>query len=1316
MNKIITLISICFIFLTNSANAQKLEYETTSPWFWGMNIGAAWNTTDVKNRTNYGWGITLGRSLNFDYGNTFSFDIRGRYLGGQWRGQDVDSVGFTVPNKALSSGNTNYDSLLGYGVNNFGTKAHELDLELVIHFNKLVSKTGVDPYIFGGIGLTWYNTRGNLLNEDNGSLYDYYSLDKFSKSSIKGLIDDSYETPLDGSTNNFQVGVMPSLGVGLGYFFSKRFSMGIEHKTTFSLVDHFDGYNNANTNYANNSIFKNDVYHYTNLYFKYYFKHKGESSTTHNPDNTDNNNNVVGGGNGDCQKPIIRITNPGANQTVKDPNLMLKADVAHTASRDNITVTLNGVNTTNFTYSSQTNKLEGTSYLQVGQNTVVVTATNSCGSTSETSYVNYVQDCQTPSVRFTNPLNSGQTVNANTFYITADVYNLAKNEQLIFKVNGVSVSNFSFNTTSSKFSSTINLKEGQNIIELFATNNCGTGSGSTVINYAYNCPAPIIQSINTTSGITVNSSTYNFEAQLKNATSSNQISVKVNGASQGVGQYTTSSGWLKQNLRLNPGQNIIEISVTNNCGTATQTIVINYEVPCVNPTVTITNPSSAGQSVTSPNYSFVGQLTNMNNSSIISLTVNGESLTGFNYNSANGKVTRTIALKQGANTIELKATNNCGTASDITVVNYNYTCPKPTVQLASPVNNPTVTDANYTVEAFVSNITSESQVQLKVNGVVRTGGTYITSNSTYKNTVSLQEGNNTIELMATNTCGSASTFGTINRRAVQTVENPPIIVMTGTCDATVEAGLYYISGSISSVTSGSQVTISVNNSIVNSVTYAPSNLGLNFGFNLPVSLNPDTYVIVVTAQNSGGVITKTCVIKVNKPEEKIKICHIPPGNNGNPQTLEIPLSAWPAHQAHGDQLGECVVVVDPDLTICILENGILTTKIIKQSQWPHYLSLGAKLGKCPEVVDEDIVICIKVNGKPTTLTIKQSQWSAYQAKGATLGKCPEVEEKIKICHIPPGNNSNPQTIEIPLSAWPAHQAHGDQLGECVEPVADEDIVICVQVNGRPTTMTIKKSQWTTYQAKGATLGKCAEVAEMITICHRQNGVAQTLQIPLSDWPAHQAHGDQLGSCREVTVDEDIVICIQVNGKPTTMTIKQSQLAAYQAKGATLGKCPEVIVDATIVICLQVNGKPNTMTIKQSQWKSYQAKGATLGKCPEVVIDEEIVICVSVNGKPTTMSIKQSQWKAYQAKGATLGKCAETNSENNGTSTGGTLPGQLNPDIAICIEENGVLVTKIIKSDELPEYIKLGATEGPCVSQKVKVENGRGGTSKSKGGR
>ena len=38
---------------------------------------------------------------------------------------------------------------------------------------------------------------------------------------------------------------------------------------------------------------------------------------------------------------------------------------------------------------------------------------------------------------------------------------------------------------------------------------------------------------------------------------------------------------------------------------------------------------------------------------------------------------------------------------------------------------------------------------------------------------------------------------------------------------------------------------------------------------------------------------------------KVDICHIPPGNPGNPQSIRVGTSAVAAHLAHGDTLGTC---------------------------------------------------------------------------------------------------------------------------------------------------------------------------------------------------------------------------------------------------------------------------------------------------------------------------------------------------------------------------------------------------------------------------
>lgn len=53
--------------------------------------------------------------------------------------------------------------------------------------------------------------------------------------------------------------------------------------------------------------------------------------------------------------------------------------------------------------------------------------------------------------------------------------------------------------------------------------------------------------------------------------------------------------------------------------------------------------------------------------------------------------------------------------------------------------------------------------------------------------------------------------------------------------------------------------------------------------------------------------------------EKITICHIPPGNPDNAHAITISVNAWPAHEAHGDVIGDCSsnddTIIDKDVPI-----------------------------------------------------------------------------------------------------------------------------------------------------------------------------------------------------------------------------------------------------------------------------------------------------------------------------------------------------------------------------------------------------------------
>ena len=102
---------LLFVLTIQIANAQQVDYNS-SKWFWGLNYGGTWHSTDLAHERYNGWGLTLGRSYNYDYGQNLSFDLRGRFLSGEWYGQSDALTQLTSSvNPALGglySNNANY--------------------------------------------------------------------------------------------------------------------------------------------------------------------------------------------------------------------------------------------------------------------------------------------------------------------------------------------------------------------------------------------------------------------------------------------------------------------------------------------------------------------------------------------------------------------------------------------------------------------------------------------------------------------------------------------------------------------------------------------------------------------------------------------------------------------------------------------------------------------------------------------------------------------------------------------------------------------------------------------------------------------------------------------------------------------------------------------------------------------------------------------------------------------------------------------------------------------------------------------------------
>ena len=827
MRKIYLTIIIASYFL--NAYSQRVDYDHTSKWFLGFNVGATWNSTDVKNQTSAGWGFTLGKTYNYDYGKMFSFDLRGRYLRGYWYGQDFDTTSL-----ANYSGGalTSYKDSLGFSVNNFQSDVHRLALELAIHANKLRERTGLDPYIFGGVGLTWNQTYGDLKNEFGDYDYDAVLINgELNSSMIENNLDGIFDTPLDGSSDKFKVNFMPSLGFGLGYQVGKRVSIGIEHKTTFTLADNFDGY------ISTSPRLKNDRYHYTSFYIQFRFKTNESTEDTDETTNTNTSNNI-NNYNTACPKPVITVS----QNTVTGINnsYLLEATITNVNNSNEITVSnQNGVNIP-FNYIINQNKLQATVSLMPGANTFTITAQNNCGKEVKSITVNY-NPCINPTIIITNPSSRDITVTSPSYMFSAIVQNITNRQGISLFVNNISISNFTFNTSTGQIQSNLLLNAGSNAIRVEALNNCGTISASTTIIYN-NCIVPQLQLINpSASGTTVSTSGITIKVKATGFINRNEFSILHNGAQ--ISNFTMNNNMLEIPLQLSLGLNTITINGTNLCGSDATSFTVTYQ-NCVAPIISLITPATNISSTITGAYRCRMKVENSQQNNI-QVMLNNQQITNFTYNAATKILEANLTLIAGANTIVINASNPCGTDVETVYIN-NENCKSPTVVI-NGTNNTTVVNSSYTWTAQIQNIVTAQGLSVSHNGNP--------INFDYSNGVvtcfsTLSLGTNTFVVSATNGCGRDSKSLTVE--LIQCEQ--PSVSINGESGSTVTSAVYLLSAQVMNMASSQGLTLTFNGTPVNNFTYLNNELSAN------INLIPGENTFVLSAINACGNGTETFVI------------------------------------------------------------------------------------------------------------------------------------------------------------------------------------------------------------------------------------------------------------------------------------------------------------------------------------------------------------------------------------------------------------------------------------------------------------------------
>jgi hypothetical protein len=302
-----------------------------------------------------------------------------------------------------------------------------------------------------------------------------------------------------------------------------------------------------------------------------------------------------------------------------------------------------------------------TQQLQHGENTLALSVTNNCGSAVHVWTFNY-QPCVSPQIALANQALNGSTVNSAALQLNAQVTALTA-AQLTLSLNGQSGQPFTLQNQN--FSAALNLQIGTNTIVIQGKNGCERTSQTLQLNYTP-CVQPGVQITSPAAGLFgVSNPNIIVTATVDQITDLSEVQVFNNGAAL-IGA-TLMGNQLSTPIVLQAGINNILITVTNNCGTANQNREIRYE-PCAVPEV-VYNMGPNNQTVSQPVFTYQAQVLNYTASTVITLSINGLVVTGYSNNL--GNLIAELGLNVGQNTIQITATNDCGTLTDSYQVIYD---------------------------------------------------------------------------------------------------------------------------------------------------------------------------------------------------------------------------------------------------------------------------------------------------------------------------------------------------------------------------------------------------------------------------------------------------------------------------------------------------------------------------------------------------------------------------------------------------------------------------------------------------------------------
>jgi hypothetical protein len=249
--------------------------------------------------------------------------------------------------------------------------------------------------------------------------------------------------------------------------------------------------------------------------------------------------------------------------------MQFSASVSGVSNAQNINLMLNN---TVQAFSYQNGTITASLQLSNGTNIVTLAAQNNCGVATQNINYTFSAPCVQPTIEITSPSTGVLSVANPNLIVTATVTQITEASAIQVLNNGITQT--SGTLFGNQFSIPLVLSAGNNNISLSATNTCGTDTKTREISYQP-CSIPQVIYNMDPNGHTTNQSIFTYNAQILNYTSSMTVTFSMNG--ELLTGFSNNLGNILAEISLIPGLNNLTITVTNECGTLTDTYLVTYD-------------------------------------------------------------------------------------------------------------------------------------------------------------------------------------------------------------------------------------------------------------------------------------------------------------------------------------------------------------------------------------------------------------------------------------------------------------------------------------------------------------------------------------------------------------------------------------------------------------------------------------------------------------------------------------------------------------------------------------------------------------------